>query len=197
MSLFRKKRLPSEYQVQIVTNQLTKDELQDLMREYDLTATELNLVGNAFRTMDELELSEHTFKKSISKDKRYDEPYGNLLSLYSLQKRYEEGGALLDDALKHARKHSFVLYHFGRMSALSGDFDSAVNAAYAALDGENYEFEAAYELGVRALLTRIGQKKSDNPENDLEEAHKLLRVGLNRFPDSAELKELAEVFEDD
>lgn len=197
MSLFRKKRLPSEYQVRIVTNQFTRDELQNLMAEYDLTATELNLVGNAFRTMDELELAERTFKKSISEAGSYDEPYGNLLSLYCLQKRYDEGRALLDDALKHAQKHSFIWYHFGRMCALSDDFDSAVAAAYAALEGENYEFEAAYELGVRALFARIGQKKSPNPDKDLEDAHKLLTVGLNKFPDSAALKELAEVFEDD
>ena len=197
MNLFRKKRLPSEYQVRIVTNQLTKDELQNLMREYELTATELNLVGNAFRTMDEFELAERTLKKSISKDTGYDEPYGNLLSLYCLQNRYDEGRALLDDALKHARKHSFVWYHFGRMCALSGDYDSAVDAAYAALDGEHYEFEAAYALGVRTLFARIGQKKREDAEKDLEDAHNLLTVGLNRFPDSAELKKLAEVFEDD
>jgi tetratricopeptide (TPR) repeat protein len=197
MRLFRKKRLPYEYQVEIVANQFTKDELQSLMREYDLTATELNLVGNAFRTMDDLKLAERTFKKSISKDKGYDEPYGNLLSLYCLQKRYDEGRALLDDALKHARKRSFVWYHFGRMCALSGDYNSAVDAAYAALEGENYEFEAAYELGVRALLARIGQNKSENPEKDVEDAYALLTAGLSKFPDSAELKELAEVFEDD
>jgi tetratricopeptide (TPR) repeat protein len=197
MSLFRKKRLPPEYQVQIVTCQLTSDELQNLMREYDLTATELNLVGNAFRTMDELELAERAFKRSISKDKGYDEPYGNLLSLYCLQTRYDEGRALLDDALKHAQKHSFVWYHFGRMCVLSGDFDTAVAAAYAALEGEDYEFEAAYELGVRALFARIGQKKSENPDKDLKDAHNLIAVGLDKFPDSAELKELAQVFEDD
>lgn len=197
MSLFRRKRLPTDYQVRIVTNQFKRDELQNLMREHDLTATELNLVGNAFRTMDELELAERTFKKSISKAKGYDEPYGNLLSLYSLQKRYDEGRALLEDALRHVQKHSFVWYHFGRMCALAGDYDSAVNAAYTALEGENYEFEAAYELGVHALLTRIGQKKSTNPEKDREDAHKLLTVGLDKFPDSAELKKLAEVFDDD
>jgi hypothetical protein len=71
MSLFRRKRLPTDYQVRIVTNQFKRDELQNLMREHDLTATELNLVGNAFRTMDELELAERTFKKSISKAKGY------------------------------------------------------------------------------------------------------------------------------
>jgi tetratricopeptide (TPR) repeat protein len=197
MSLFGKKRLPSEFQVRIVTNQLTKDELQNLIREYDLTALELNLVGTVFRSMDELGLAERTFKKSISKDKAYDEPYGNLLSLYCLQKRYDEGRALLDDALKHARKHSFVWYHFGRMCALSGDYDRAIDAAYSALKAEDYEFEAAYELGVRALFARIGQKKSENPEKDLEGAYSLLTMGLNKFPDSAELKELAEVFEND
>lgn len=197
MSLFRKKRLPSEYQVRIVTNQLTGDELQNLMREYDLTATELNLIGNAFRTMDEFELAERTFKKSISEARGYDEPYGNLLSLYCLQKRYDEGRALFGDALKHARKHSFVWYHFGRLCALSGDYDGAVDAAYAALKGENYEFEAAYELGVHALFARIGKKRSENPEKDLEDAYNLLTVGRNKFPDSPELKELAKVFEED
>lgn len=197
MSLFSKKSLPSEYQVRILTNELTKHELQNLMKEYDLTATELNLVGNAFRTMNELELAERTLKKSISKDNGYDEPYGNLLSLYCLQKRYDEGRALLDDALKHARKHSFVWYHFGRMCALSGDYDNAVNAAYAALESENHEFEAAYELGVRALFARIGQNKSENPEKDLEDAYNLLTLGLNKFPDSAELKKLAEFFDDE
>src|SRR5688500_10275072 len=104
MSLFRRKDLPAEYQVRIVTNEFTKDELQDLIGQYDLTATELNLFGNAFRTMDELTLAELTFKKSIATDKGYDEPYGNLLSLYCLQKRNDEGRAVLDEALKHARK---------------------------------------------------------------------------------------------
>ena len=82
------------------------------------------------------------------------------------------------------------------MCALSGDYDSAVNAACAALEGEHYEFEAAYELGVRALFARIAQGKSENPEKDLEDAHSLLTLGLNKFPDSAELKKLAEFFED-
>jgi tetratricopeptide (TPR) repeat protein len=154
MSLFRKKGLPWEYQVRIVTNQFTKDELQNLMREHDLTATELNLVANAFRTMDELDLAERTFKESISKEPGYDEAYGNLLSLYCLQERYDEGRALLDDALKHARKHSFVWYHFGRMCALSGDLDSALNAAYLALQGENYQRpDNELEVGRFAIAT--------------------------------------------
>ena len=53
MSIFSKKSLPSEYQLRILANELTKHELQNLMKEYDLTATELNLVGDAFRTIND------------------------------------------------------------------------------------------------------------------------------------------------
>lgn len=194
MSTLPNKDLPVEHEVRIVTNKLTKDELQNLMREYDLTAAQLNNVGNAFRTMGELTLAEHALRESISRDKGYDDPYGNLLSLYSLQKRYADGRALLDDALKQPGKHSYVWFHFGRMSALSGDNDNAVAAAYAALDGDS-EFEAAYELGVRALLSRAAQKQSEAAEKDIEDGYRLLTLGLSKFPGSAKLKELAEVFE--
>ena len=81
------------------------------------------------------------------------------------------------------------------MCVLSDDYDNAVDAAYAALEGEQDEFEAAYELGVRALFARIWQKRSENPEKDLEDAHKPLTLGLSKFPDSTALKELAEVFD--
>ena len=150
--LRRKERLPPEYQVRIVTNEFNKKELQNLMEDYELTATEVNLVGNAFRNLGELELAEAALKESISKDKGYDEPYGNLISLYCSQKKYDQCRSVLDDAHRDARKDSFVLYQYGRMSVITGDYDTAVNAAYAALKGENYEFEAAYELGVRAIL---------------------------------------------
>ena len=192
----RKKRLPPEYQVRIVT-EFKKKELQNLMENYELTATELNLVGTAFRNLDEPGLTEAALKESISKDPCYDEPYGNLISLYCSQERYDQCRSVLDDALRNARKDSYVWYHYGRMSAISGDYDSAVEAAYAALKGENYEFEAAYELGVHAIFSRIKHQKSKNPEKDLEDAHNLLKVGLSKFPESAELKELSKFFEDD
>jgi tetratricopeptide (TPR) repeat protein len=190
-------RLPADYQIRIVTNEFSKDELLELMRAYELTATELNLVGNAFRQLDEHDHAEHAFRQSIASAPNYDEAYGNLLSLYTLQERYDDGRALAADALAHAEKHGFIWFHYGRMCALAGDLDNAIDAAYAALNAEDYEFEAAYELGVRALLERIGSKRSKDPESDVQDAWKLLTVGLQKFPDSAALQELAEVFEDD
>lgn len=189
--------MPPRYQVMIATNQFKREELQSLTESYELTATELNLVGNAFRNLGELGLAEAILRESISRDKGYDEPYGNLISLYCFQKRYDQCRAVFDDALRNARNDSFVWYHYGRMSAISGDYDGAVDAAYAALKSANHEFEAAYELGVHAIFTRIKNGKSKNPNKDIEDAYELLQVGLSKFPDSEELKELSQFFEDD
>lgn len=81
--------LPDEYQVRITANEFKKEQLIDIINKYIFRSHHLNLIGTAFRNLKEFNLAEKTYLDAIELSTKYDEPYGNLLSLYIAQEKYE------------------------------------------------------------------------------------------------------------
>lgn len=137
---------PQENQVKIVLNEYNKDELLEILEKYILKANHLNLIGIAFRALKEYDLAEKVFLESIELLPEYDEPYGNLISIYIIQEKYELCESIYRKGMNNANKKSFIIYQDGRLAFIKGNFEQSLMAARSILIDEEMNDEAAFVL---------------------------------------------------
>ncbi len=190
---FEKQPLPQEYQLKIIFNQFSKEDLTNLPEKYILTSNHLNLIGSAFRNMNELGLAEKAYKDAIESAPENDEPYGNLMSLYILQGKYELCEDIYQQGMHNATKKSFIIFQDGRLAYIQDEFQHSLMAARCVLTDENFASEEAFILCIRSLLSLI--KEEDNVEKNTIEAIEMWQLGISVFPESDELKKLGEYFQ--
>ncbi|MEK6782616.1 MAG: hypothetical protein AABY93_12980 [Bacteroidota bacterium] len=188
------KSLPIGEEIKIATYGCTKEELVHALDSYRLTPTQLNSIGNAFRNLDELELAEKAFLKSIDLAPGYDEPYAHLISLYGKLNRFDLCEAIYQKGSKLATKKTYIMYHDGRLKFLKGDYNGSLVAGRCILIDEQWRDENAIVLVIKSLLMLIKTNQSENSDNDLQEAKLAWKRGLTLFPGSQELLELSKAF---
>lgn len=186
--------MPEEYQVRITLNEFNKEQLLEIINKYILKSHHLNLIGIAFRNLNEFSLAEKAYKDAIELFPEYDEPYGNLLSLYIAQKKYDLCEDVYREGMNNASKKSFIIYQDGRLAFIKGNFEQSLMAARSILIDEKMNDEAAFVLGIHSLLSLINQHK--DTEKNFNEAIKMWKMGLSVFPDSESLRQLSKYFED-
>lgn len=184
--------LPEEYQVRIVLNDFNKQQLLEIINKYILKSHHLNLIGTAFRNLNEYSLAENAYKDAIKLSPEFDEPYGNLLSLYISQQNYESCEDVYRQGMNNATKKSFIIYQDGRLAFIKGNFEQSLSAARSILIDEQMNDEPAFILGIHSLLSMIKQQK--NIEENFNEAVKMWEMGISIFPESQSLNELSKYF---
>jgi tetratricopeptide (TPR) repeat protein len=190
----QKNPLPEEYQVRIALNEFRKEQLIDIINKYILKSHHVNLIGLAFRNLKEFNLAEKNYLEAIELSPEYDEPYGNLLSLYITQKKYELCENIYRKGMNNANKKSSIMYQDGRLAFIKGNFEQSLLAARSILIDENMNDEAAFVLAVHSLLSLIKQQK--DTEKNFNEAVKMWEMGISIFSESQSLKELSKHFKD-
>lgn len=187
---------PPEDQVNFLSGKNNKEQLLEIMYKYMLEATHLNLIGNAFRALNEFDLAEHTFYKCIELSPEYDEPYGNLLSLYILQEKYELYEDVYTKGMKSATKKAFIIFQDGRLAFIRGNFEQSLMAAREVLIEEDFNDEPAFILAIHSLLSLI---KAGNGDilSYCKEASETWQTGIEKFPQSDDLKHLSKYFIDE
>lgn len=190
----QKNPLPEEYQVRIALNEFRKEQLIDIINKYILKSHHLNLIGLAFRNLKEFDLAEKNYLEAIELSPEYDEPYGNLLSLYITQKKYELCENIYRKGMNNANKKSSIMYQDGRLAFVKGNFEQSLLAARSILIDENMNDEAAFVLAIHSLLSLIKQQK--DTEKNFNEAVKMWEMGISIFSESQSLKELSKHFKD-
>lgn len=184
--------LPQEYQVRIVLNEFNKQQLLEIINKYVLKSNHLNLIGTAFRNLNEYSLAENAYKDAIKLLPEFDEPYGNLLLLYIYQQKYELCEDIYRQGMDNATKKSFIIYQDGRLAFIKGKFRQSLMAARSVLIDENMNNEPAIVMGIHSLLSLIKQQK--NIEENFKEAVEMWKVGISIFPESQSLNELSKYF---
>ena len=191
----KKQSLPAEYQVDIVCNKFSKQQLIGLQNKYILQGNHYDLIGTAFRNMKEFDLSEKAYLKAIELFPEFENSYANLISLYILQRKYD----LCDDIYGKAsrnisdeHKRSVVIYQDGRLQFAKGKYSTALMAARSVLTVENFQHEGAFVLAIHSLLSLI--KEQVDVEHNYGEALKMWKFGLSIFTDSKDLNEFAKYF---
>ena len=187
---------PPELQVNFLTGKYSKEQLLQIMDNYMLEATHLNLIGNAFRALYEFNLAEQAFNKSIELSPEYDEPYGNLLSLYILQKKYELFEDVYLKGMESAVKKSFIIFQDGRLAFIMGNFEQSLMAAREVMIEEDFNDEPAFILAIHSLLSLIKADKGD-VAGYCKEAAETWQTGIKKFPQSDDLKHLSKYFIDE
>ena len=185
---------PEEYQMRIVLYEFNKQQLLEIINKYILKSYHLNLIGNAFRNLNEYSLAENAYKDAIKLTPEFDEPYGNLLSLYISQQKNELFEEVYRQGMHSATKKSFIIYQDGRLSFIRGNFKQSLMAAKCVLTDDFFQDEAAFILGLHSLLSLV--KQGEDVENNFNEAIKMWEMGISIFPESQSLKELSEYFEE-
>ncbi|MDR2970781.1 MAG: hypothetical protein LBU83_02455 [Bacteroidales bacterium] len=188
-----KQPMPPEYQIKIVVGQFNKKQLLDIQDNYILQANHFDLIGTAFRNLEEYELAEKAYFKAIELKADYEDPYSNLMSLYILQKKYDHCEAIYRKGMDNSSdSKSSIVYQDGRLMFVKGNYEMAFRAAQSVLNVEQLEHEGAFVLAIHALLSLIGEGKET--ESTISQAVQLWKVGVSKFPKSQPLKELAHFF---
>jgi tetratricopeptide (TPR) repeat protein len=186
--------MPESYQAGLILNEYDKDQLLEIINKYHLNSHHWNLLGTAFRNLKEDSLSaENAYKEAIEKHPEYDEPYGNLLSLYIAQEKFDLFEHVFRQGMKNASKKSFIIYQDGRLAFMKGNFNQSLMAAMSILIDEEMKNEGAYVLGIHSLLSMLDIEKS--AEKNFNEALKMWKMDISVFPDSESLIQLSIHFE--
>lgn len=136
-----KKGLPLDIQVKINAGDFDTEKIKKIISEYDLSAEELNIIAVGFRLKKEFDFAEKYFKDSLKKNKAEGDVYGNLISLYCEQERYDLCEKIFKLGLKMARRgREFVYYHQARAWFNQKKYDLAVSTAMSGIEKEeNYQ----------------------------------------------------------
>jgi tetratricopeptide (TPR) repeat protein len=186
--------LPSTLEVKLAMAQCNRDELLTIANQYDLSQYQSNSLGNAFRSINELDLAERYFLKSIALDPSYDEPYGNLISLYAQQGKFDACNEIYKLGSRNAAKKTFIMYQDGRVHFLQGDYQTSLFAGRCILIDDKWQNEDAIAMVIKSILMLIRAGQSENIDADFEEAETACKRGLLLFPDSEQLKQLSGYF---
>ena len=171
-----------------------KDQLLNMLDDHTLSAMELNSVGNAFRNLDEYELAEKAFLKSIELNPSYDAPYAHLISLYAKLNKFDLCEEIYQKGSKNATKKTYIMYHDGRLRFLQEDYKGSLMAGRCILIDDQWQNEEAIGMVIESLLMLIKNKQSENPAIDLQEAYEAWKRGLILFPNSQELLRYSKMF---
>jgi len=191
---YQKIPMPEEYQVRIILNEFKKEQLLEILNKYIFKSQHLNLIGTAFRNLNEFDLAEKSYKDAIELLPEYDEPYSNLLSLYIAHEKYDLCEDVYRQGMNNAIKKSFIVYQDGRLAFIKGKFEQSLSAARSILSAEVMNYEPAFILGIHSLLSLI--KKQKDIEQNANEAFEMWKMGMIVFPESQSLIELSKYFED-
>ena len=171
-----------------------KKQLLNILNDHTLSAIELNTVGNAFRGLDEYELAEKSFLKSIELDPTYDAPYAHLISLYAQLNKFDLCEEIYQKGSKNAIEKTYIMYHDGRSRFLRGDYSGSLMAGRCILIDDQWQNEEAIVMVIESLVMLIKKKQSIDPDIDLQEASVAWKRGLSLFPDSEELLRYSNMF---
>ncbi len=185
--------LPDEYQVKIALNEFSRKQLIAISTKFILEAQHLDSIGNAFKNLNEYRLAEKAYIDAIELLPEFDKPYGNLLSLYIDQGKYELCEDIYHKGMTEADKKPYIIYQDGRLSFIQGNFRKSLMVARYILMDEGIEDEPAFVLAIHSLLSLIKQQK--DVEKNYYEASKMWKAGISIFPDSPALIELTKHFE--
>lgn len=188
-----KEPLPVDFQMDIVLGRLSEAELLNLDARFKLNSNEYNLVGVALKNLDSYKHAESMLKKAIELEPSNEEPYGNLLSLYLETENLQDFESIYHIGMQNAVNKNIIMFQDGRRALMSGNYELALRAAKSMIINE--PVEEAFDLGVRALLSQV--KESDDKERTVMEAHRFYQKGIEIFPDSDRLQQLAYYFSDD
>ena len=184
----RKQPLPQEYQLEILLGKFNKKQLQKLQDNYTLQANHYDLIGTAFRNMEEYELSEKAYMQAIELSPGFEDPYANLLSLYIRQGKYEQCEAIYRKGMDNSSgSKSSIVFQDGRLHFIKGNYELALHAARSILNVERFQDEYAFVLAVKSMIA-LAKQGVDREEN-YTEAKKLCQFGLSIF-NSEQLREL-------
>ena len=171
-----------------------KSQLLNMLNDHSLSAIELNSVGNAFRDLDEYELSEKAFLKSIELNPSYDAPYAHLISLYAKQNKFDLCEEIYQKGSKNAIEKTYIMYHDGRSRFLKGDYNGSLMAGRCILIDDKWQNEEAIIMVIKSIVMLIKNEQSKDPDIDLQEAYLAWKRGLILFPDSQELLQYSKMF---
>lgn len=192
----KREGISNETLTKLALNMLTLNELNDLVLNNKLDSHQMNLVANSYRHYEDYDFAEKAFLSAIELDPSNDQPYGNLMSLYILQSKFEQCNEIYQIGMKYADNKSFIIFQDGRYHYTRGSYGMAYSAALQVLTMERMQNEVAFILGVQAQLNLAEESKDDVTTNKYNNSAKeMLSQGLYIFPKSEGLLMLKEKFE--
>lgn len=197
-SIFRSSKtndsLTVEEQLGIINNQYSLSELVDFLKKKSLSAENIVLIANSFRYLEEYELSEKTYRLAIQDKPDYEDAYFNLMSLYILQRNFEGCEEMYQKGRANCESSDYIVFQDGRMQYMKGNYDLALSAMYSVLSALKLSYLPAIVLALHCHLQLI--KAKENRDENYERAFKLYHIGKEQYPDSEELKEISQFFEE-
>jgi len=189
----KKKSLPFDLQLDIQSGKFDTKQVLKIISGYDLSSHELNIIGIGFKNKKEFGLTEKYFIKSLKKDKSNSDAYGNLISLYCEQKKYNLCEKTYLSGIKNAgRGREFIYYHQARALFNQKKYNEALKVGLLGI--EEKDDELTYILCIKALMNiaKIFQQANKNElaKDPLIMASSLSQIAIKAFPESKEIKEL-------
>lgn len=189
---FDKIDLPIDTQIKIVLNAFSLEEMNEIEGKYYLNEYHWNILGLSYRKINNYEMAEKSYLNAIELKPDYEEPYGNLMSLYILLERWNSYEDIYAKGISKASTTSFIIYQDGRFQFQIGNYDVAYNAALTILQQEKMHSEPAYVLGIKSLIKLSESASIEVRGKFFAESALLLDRALNMFPNSVDLIKIKE-----
>lgn len=184
--------LPIDTQIKIALNTFTSEQLNEIKEKYILNEYHSNIIGLSYRKLGNYEMAEQLYLNAIKLKPDYEEPYGNLMSLYITLEKWDMYEDIYNKGIINAPSNSFIIYQDGRYQFFIGNYEMAYKAALSVLNQENKQNESAFILGLKSLLKLSNTNNIEDKGKYLAEARLLLEKALTIFPKSIELIKIKE-----
>lgn len=191
-SHFEKLDLPIDTQIKIALNAFSSEQLNDIKDRYKLNEYHWNIIGLSYRKIGNYEMAEQSYLNAIELKPAYEEPYGNLMSLYIQLENWESYKEIYKKGIQNASSNSFLIYQDGRYQYYIGNFEMSYNAALSVLEQEKKPNESAFVLGIKSLLQLAQTRKIEDKGKYFAEASLLLDRAIYLIPNSIDLIKIKE-----
>ncbi len=186
-----KKPMPEAYQVQILMNQFSVEQLKKLTQDYTLLAHHWNLIANSYKQFQEYDLAEKAYLKAIELDKTNEDHYGNLLALYIKTDNYTNYENIYSAGMANANPRSYIVLKDGMYHYKQKNYDMAHSAALSVLTAKQMQDENAFILAVTSLFSwALEIENKEEVYEKFMEGIEMLRLGLIVFPNSEHLNSI-------
>lgn len=137
-------------------------------------------------------MAEKSYLNAIEIKPDYEEPYGNLMSLYIFLKRWDSLESIYQSGISNASSHSFIIFQAGRYQFYLGNYELSYNAALKVIQEDKLDNEQAFILGIKSLIKLTESTNKQDKKTLFVETSILLDKALNHFPNSIDLIQLKE-----
>ncbi len=189
-----KKGLPIDLQIKMLSGDFDTKKVKEIISGYDLSEEELNIIANGFRLKKEFDLAEKYYQDALKKNKGDGDVYGNLISLYCEQEKYDLCGKTFKLGVKMAwQGREFIYFHQARAWFNQKKYDFAVSTAILGIEKEE-KYEPLFILCIKSWIIMGAeshkQNKSEEAKDTFALAGKMAHIAHSIFPESEEVSEL-------